>query len=317
MKIILAGGSGQVGTILARYFHNRGDEVINLSRNPSKAEWRTVHWDAFTQGPWIEELSGADIVINLAGRSVNCRYNKNNRELIKNSRVNSTRVIGEAITSIPSPPRLLLQSSTATIYAHSFDKANDEVTGVIGGKEVGVPETWRFSIDVALSWERAIDEFALPNTRVVKMRSAMIMSPDKYGVFDTLLRLVRFGLGGKSGDGKQFVSWIHDIDFIRAIEWIVENEHISGAVNLSSPNPLPNNEFMRELRKAWGISVGLPATKLMLEMGAIFLKTETELVLKSRRVVPGLLLKDGFTFEFPMWSEAAKDICKRWYSIGK
>jgi len=260
----------------------------------------------------VEELAAADVVINLAGRSVNCRYTQRNRDVIKDSRVKSTRAIGEAIASMSDPPRVWLQSSTATIYAHRYDAPNDEATGVIGGNEPDAPDTWRSSIDVARSWEQAVEEFTLPRTRVVRLRSAMTMSPDDGGVFDTLLALVRRGLGGRSGDGRQYVSWIHDRDFLRAIDWIVEKEHLAGAVNLSSPNPLPNAEFMRALRNAWGAPVGLPATKWMLEIGAVFLKTETELILKSRRVVPGTLLQDGFEFEFPMWADAARDLCDRW-----
>ncbi len=140
----------------------------------------------------------------------------------------------------------------------------------------------------------------------------MTMSPDAGGVFDTLLGLVRVGLGGQSGNGRQFVSWIQDTDFLRAIDWLIEREHLSGPVNLAAPHPLPNAQFMRGLRDAWGTQVGLPATEWMLEIGAVFLRTETELILKSRRVVPGTLLADGFTFEHPQWPEAASELCRRW-----
>nr|MBA3784992.1 DUF1731 domain-containing protein [Acidobacteriota bacterium] len=167
------------------------------------------------------------------------------------------------------------------------------------------------------SWERAADEADTPRTRKVLLRSAMTMSPDKGGIFDVLLGLVRRGLGGTSGDGKQYLSWIHDADFIRAIHWLIEHEELSGAVNISSPNPLPNAEFMRILRQNWGISFGLPATKLMLEVGAIFMRTETELVLKSRRVVPTRLLESGFEFEFSDWESAAQNLCRRWRSENK
>lgn len=298
--------------MLARWFHNRGDQVVVLTREPRRAEWRTVYWDAASQGAWVDELACADAVINLTGRNVNCRYTPRNREAIKESRVASTRAIGEAIAALSEPPRIWLQSSTATIYAHRYDAPNDETTGAIGGNEPDVPDTWRFSIDVAQSWEQATEQFALPDTRIVKLRSAMTMSPDGGGVFDTLLALVRYGLGGRSGDGRQYVSWIHDRDFLRAIDWIIDHEHLVGAVNLSSPHPLPNAEFMQALRDAWGTRVGLPAAKWMLEVGAVVLKTETELILKSRRVVPGTLLGDGFEFEHPLWADAAKDLCARW-----
>ncbi len=208
-----------------------------------------------------------------------------------------------------------LQSSTATIYAHRYDAANDETTGIIGGAEPKAPDTWRFSIDVATSWERATREIRTPHTRKVLMRSAMVMSPDRGGVFDALLGLVRYGLGGKAGNGRQFVSWIHYRDFIRAMYWLIEHEEIEGAVNLAAPNPMPNAEFMRALRKAWGTSIGLPAVGWMVEIGAFLMRTETELILKSRRVVPGRLLESGFVFEHPEWEVAARDLCGEWREI--
>ncbi len=314
MKIVIPGGSGQVGTILARNFHQAGHEVIILSRKPTSALWRVVEWDAETLGNWTIELERADAVINMAGRSVNCRYSAQNRRLIKESRVKSTRILGEAIARASDPPRVWLQSGTATIYAHRYDAPNDEATGILGGAEPNSPDTWRFSIDVAASWEQALNESTTPYTRKVVLRSAMVMSPDRGGVFDTLLTLVRYGLGGKAGDGQQYVSWIHDQDFIRAVDWLIKQE-LEGPVNLAAPNPAPNSEFMRTLRAAWGNSLGLPATKWMLEIGAFFLRTETELILKSRRVIPGRLSESGFVFQFPTWAEAARDLCDRWRAI--
>ncbi len=311
MKIVIPGGTGQVGTILARAFHSEGHDVVILSRNPKSAPWRVGCWDAQTIGDWAAELEKADVVINLAGRSVNCRYNEENRRAIKESRVNSTRVVGEAIARAICPPRVWLQMSTATIYAHRYDAPNDEAKGIIGGAEPDTPDTWRFSIDVATSWERALDEADTPHTRKVKMRAAVVMSPDKGGVFDELLRLVRCGLGGTAGDGRQYISWIHHEDFVRAVCWLMTHEELDAAVNLAAPNPLPNAEFMRALRDAAGIKFGLPATGWMLEIGALLLRTETELILKSRRVIPGKLLESGFTFLFPDWQEAARDLCRR------
>jgi NAD dependent epimerase/dehydratase family enzyme len=210
-----------------------------------------------------------------------------------------------------------LQAGTATIYAHRYDAPNDEWTGILGGNEPRVPETWRFSIDVARSWERALAECETPQTRKVLMRSAMVMSPDREGVFDVLLRLVRFGLGGPAGDGKQYVSWIHEIDFVRSVLWLIEHENLDGAVNLASPNPLPFREFMRTLREVWGMPVGLPATRWMLEFGAWALQSETELILKSRRVVPTRLLESGFAFEYALWQAAARELCTRWRAMQK
>ena len=311
MKVIIPGGSGQVGMILSRTFAAEGHEVVILSRGACNSAVRVVRWDAETIGPWADELDGADVVINLAGRSVNCRYTTANRREITESRVKSTAVVGQAIANARRPPRVWLQSSTATIYAHRYDAANDEATGILGGAEDGAPDTWRFSVEVAKAWERAANEAAVPRTRKVLLRSAMIMSPDRGGVLDVLLGLVRWGLGGTNGDGRQYVSWIHDVDFVRAVRWLIDHE-LDGVVNLASPNPVPNADFMRGLREAWGTRLGLPATRSMLELGAILLRTETELILKSRRVVPGRLLNSGFTFQFPDWPGAAVDLCRRW-----
>lgn len=312
MKIIIPGGSGQVGTILSRVFHGDGHEVTVLSRKPAPAPWRTSKWDGKALGPWVRELDGADAIINLAGRSVNCRYTAANRREIRESRVNATRTIGRAILALSRPPRVWLQASTATIYAHRYEQPNDETTGQLGGSKENAPDTWRFSIDVASAWEQAANEAEVPHTRKVLLRSAMVMSPDRDGVFDVLLGLVRLGLGGRNGDGRQFVSWIHDQDFVRAIYWLIEHDDLSGAVNLAAPHPLPNAEFMRALRSAWGTRVGLPSPTWMLEIGTFVLRTETELILKSRRVVPGRLPDAGFAFRFPEWPHAAHDLCQRW-----
>ncbi|MGB7331869.1 MAG: DUF1731 domain-containing protein, partial [Terriglobales bacterium] len=185
-------------------------------------------------------------------------------------------------------------------------------SGVIGGAEPNVPDTWRFSIDVAMAWEKALDEIVARGTRKVKLRSAVIMSPDRGGIFDTLLALVRRGIGGTSGDGRQYVSWIHEADFIGAIYFLIERDDIDGVVNLASPNPVSNREFMADLRRAWGTNIGLPSAKWMLEIGAVFLRTETELILKSRRVIPGRLLRKGFSFVYPDWPDAARELCKQW-----
>lgn len=312
MKIVIPGGSGQVGTLLARAFAADGHEVVVLSRKPTPARWRVVPWDAKTTGEWVEELDGADVVVNLAGRSVNCRYTAANRHEIKQSRIDSTRAVGRAIATSAHPPRVWLQASTATIYAHRYDAPNDEFTGVLGGTEDDTPDTWRFSTDVAKNWEAAAEETPTPHTRRVLARAAMTMTPDRGGVFDVLLGLVRKGLGGRNGDGRQYVSWVHGDDFVRAVYAMIENPHLSGPVNVCSPHPLPNVEFMRELRAAAGVKVGLPAMAWMIEVGAFVLRTESELLLKSRRVIPGKLLNAGFEFGFPTWPDAAANLYRRW-----
>jgi uncharacterized protein (TIGR01777 family) len=312
MKIVIPGGSGQVGTVLARAFQADGHDVVVLSRHPRVQPWRVVGWDGVRLGAWRGEIDGSDVVINLTGRSVNCRYTASNRREILESRVLSTRAVGQAIAEAARPPRVWLQASTATIYAHRYDGTNDERTGVLGGGESSAPSSWRFSIDVARAWERAFDEVRLPRTRKVALRSAMTLSPDPGGVFDTLVGLVRRGLGGSAGDGRQFMSWIHYEDFVAAIRWLIEHDEVDGVVNVAAPDPLPNAEFMRLLRDAAGVAIGLPANKWMLEIGAVFMRTETELILKSRRVVPTRLLEHGFTFAFPIWRDAVLDLYQQW-----
>jgi len=311
MKIIIPGGSGQLGNVLARALHHQQHEVVVLSRDPVNAPWQMIGWDGETLGRWAEVFEGADAIINLAGQSVNCRYTAKNRQLITDSRVKSTRVVGEAIIRAWNPPRVWLQASTATIYAHRYDASNDEATGIIGGNEPNVPGAWRFSTDVATAWETALKESPTPNTRRVAMRTAIVMHPGAGSPFDMLLRLVRFGLGGQAGDGRQYLSWIHEQDFVRAVEWLIAHEELEGPVNIAAPNPLPNAEFMQLLREAWGIPYGCPSTELMLEVGACLLGSETELILKSRRVIPEKLVRSGFEFAFPSWAEAAKELCRR------
>ncbi|MET8638061.1 TIGR01777 family oxidoreductase [Streptomyces sp. NPDC004096] len=309
MKVVLPGGTGQVGTILDRALTSAGHEVAVLTRNPQRE--RDIAWDGATLGPWAEVIDGSDVVINLAGRSVSCRYTDENLRAMMDSRVDSARVIGKAIAAAARPPRLWLQMSTATIYAHRFDAAHDEATGVIGGSEARVPDYWAYSVEIAKNWEQAQAEAWTPATRKVALRAAMVMSPDHGGVFDVLLKLARLGLGGPVAGGAQYVSWIHDEDFVRAVEFLIAREDLDGPVNLASPRPLPQREFMRALRAAWGVPVGLPATRWMAELGAFALRSDTELLLKSRRVVPGRLRAAGFTFAYPEWDKAVADLVGR------
>jgi uncharacterized protein len=314
LRIVIPGGTGQVGRLLARHFHECGHDVIVLSRHVVAAgavPWRTVEWNGRDPGDWVQEIDGADVVINLAGRSVNCRYTAANRREIKESRVLSTRAVGQAIAQATQPPVLWMNASTATIYGHASDRAMDEATGQLGGNEPGAPETWNFSIDVATSWEHEFFAASTPRTRKVALRSAIVMTPDRGGALSILLRLVRFGLGGQAGTGSQFVSWIHDQDFTRALEFLIVQDHLTGCINVCSPNPLPNRDFMRGLRQAWGTPIGLPASRWMLEIAAFFLRTETELLLKSRRVVPQRLLQAGFEFQYPDWRAAAQNLVER------
>lgn len=315
MKMILAGGSGLLGSMICSHFNEVGHEIVVLSRNPranqrSQRSYRTVPWDGKNLGSWLEEFEGADAVVNLAGRSVNCRYTPQNRRMILESRVDSTRCIGQAIAKVSRPPKVWLQASSATIYRHEYDRDNDEDTGAIDRGDYK-ESSWKFSVDVVRAWEAACHESQTPNTRKVLMRISLIMSPDRNSVFDVLLGLVRKGLGGAQGDGRQYVSWMHYLDFLDAVALLLESP-IAGPVNLASPEPLPNRDFMRVLREVAGVPFGLPATRWMLELGAILMRTETELILKSRRVVPGVLLDAGYRFRFPVWTNAAKDLYERW-----
>jgi uncharacterized protein len=309
MKIVIPGGTGQIGASLTRAFAADGHEVVVLTRRPTRDG--QVAWDGETLGKWAGAIDGSDVVINLAGRSVSCRYNKANLTEMMRSRVRSARVVGEAIAAAKEPPRAWLQMSTATVYAHRFDAPNDEATGVIGGLETGVPGYWAYSVDIATAWERELNEARTPRTRKVALRSAIMMSPDRGGAFDVLSRLARLGLGGPVAGGTQYVSWIHEHDFVAAVAFLIGRQDISGPVNLAAPAPEPQRDFMRELRGAWGIRVGLPATKWMAELGAFAIRSDAELLLKSRRVVPGRLLASGFEFTYSGWTQAARDLVQR------
>lgn len=297
-----------MGRLAQRWFAKAGWDVVVLSRagagtmSPPGAAvdagiGRHVVWDGATLGPWADELEGADVLLNLAGRTVNCRYNARNKAQIYASRLDSTRVLGEAVADCANPPTVWLNAATATIYRHAEDRPMDEVTGEIGTG---------FSVDVATKWERALADARTPSSvRKVAMRTAIVMARGDGGPFEVMLRLARRGLGGRMGSGRQMVSWIHGRDWLRAVMFLIEQDDLAGAVNLAAPGPLPNVEFMRELRRAAGVRVGLPAARWMLELGAILLRTETELVLKSRWVLPRRLLDAGFTFEYPTWPAAA------------
>jgi uncharacterized protein (TIGR01777 family) len=314
-RLVLAGGSGFLGTAISKYFAGTADEIVVLTRRPTGQRGvREVCWDGATLGPWQQELNGARAVINLCGRSVNCRYNRRNRQLILDSRINSTRVLGQAIAQCKQPPQVWLNAGTATIYRHSFDQAMDEASGTFGAAIEAKDE---FSLEVAIAWERALELCRLPQTRKVALRTAMVLGPGKNSVFPVLRRLVRFGLGGKMGNGRQFVSWIHQDDLCRAIGWLMQKNDFEGPVNLVAPNPLPNAQMMSTLCRVCRAPFGLPANYWMLEVGAWLLRTETELILKSRRVVPGKLLASGFQFNFADFESAAIDIERQIMEAGR
>lgn len=313
-KIILAGGSGFIGQALAAHFRKADWEIVILSRTPQQKDLKApsndgvhcVGWDATTLGDWQAELNGATAVVNLTGRSVNCRYNERNRREILDSRVNSTRVIGQAISQCAHPPEVWLNASTATVYRHTFGEPWDEH----GATEASAEAKDRFSVEVAWAWEHALLEAATPHTRKAALRMAMVLGQGTNSVFPVLRRLTRLGLGGRMGSGRQYVSWIHEADYCRAIEWLIAHDKIESPINLTAPNPLPNAEMMRILRELHHVPFGLPATKWMLEIGAFFLRTETELLIKSRRVIPGRLLASGFNFQFAAIRKAFEDLSR-------
>ncbi len=317
LRIVIPGGSGQVGRMLAQFFQERGHHVTVLTRGPYTAAWPTVHWDGQSLGPWVETLEGADVCIHLSGRSVNCRATARNRRELYDSRIGPTRLLHQAFACLVNPPRLWMNASTATIYRHSLDKAMDEASGEIGGNELisprrRAPEKWNWTVELAKDWESAFFDTATPRTRKIALRTSLVFSPAPGSVFATLSHLVRAGLGGTQGNGRQMVSWMHESDYARALEFLIAHEDIDGPVNLCAPYPLPNREFMAALREAWNVPNGLPAPAALLAIGMFFLRTEPELVLKSRYVVPGRLLDAGFQFEFPTWPEAAADLVRQW-----
>lgn len=302
-KIIIAGGSGYLGTLLSGYFSTRAEEVVILSRAsyPTKNNIRFVKWDAKTPGSWISDLESSDLLINLTGKNVNCRYNVKNKLEIYQSRIQSTRVLAEAISNCKKPPKVWINASSATIYVDSRDQLMTESTGVIGDD---------FSMDVCKKWEAEFNSVQLPHTRKVVTRISIVLGR-KGGALPAMMNLVKVGMGGAQADGTQFMSWTHEKDICRAMEWFYANENASGVYNLPAPQPIPNREFMRLLRKGLRMSWGLSLSRTVLEIGAILIRTETELILKSRKVYPERLLNEGFVFEFNDPKEALEDLCRQ------
>jgi uncharacterized protein (TIGR01777 family) len=317
LRIVIPGGSGQVGRMLAQFFQLSGHHVTVLTRGPYTAPWQTVHWDGLQLGPWVEALEGADVCIHLSGRSINCRSTTRNRRELYDSRIGPTLLLHRAFATLVNPPRLWMNASTATIYRHALDRDMDEATGELGGNELisrhrRAPAKWNWTIQLVKAWESAFFSTPTPHTRKIAMRTSLVFSPTPGNVFAVLSNLVRAGLGGTQGNGRQYVSWMHEADYARALEFLIGHEEVDGPVNLAAPNPLPNREFMADLREAWERPNGLPAPSLLLAIGTFFLRSETELILKSRRVVPGRLLGAGFEFDFPTWPEAAQDLVRQW-----
>jgi len=290
-KVVLAGGTGFLGKYLASKFRDHGAQVIVVSRSGGHVRWSDKE-------KLIEALEDSDIVVNLAGKSVDCRYNERNRNAILSSRTETTQLIGEAIQACQKPPRLWINSSTATIYRHAEDRPMTE-----GGGEIGSG----FSVDVATKWEETFFGFQLQNTRQVAFRMAIVLGKHG-GVMVPLKRLVKLGLGGKQGRGNQMFSWIHIEDIYQIILFVMTHKEIDGVINCSSPNPVTNLAFMQALRKELRVSIGLPSPQWLLEIGAVIIRTETELILKSRWVLPERLLAAGYTFVYPTLSSALENV---------
>ncbi len=290
-KVVLAGGTGFVGKYLTEKFQSLGYKVIIISRQTNHVKWQDKE-------AVIEAINNSEILINLAGKSVDCRYNAKNREGIMKSRTETTKALGEAVLKCSNPPEIWINSSTATIYKYSEDKAMTEENGEIGSG---------FSVEVAKNWEKAFFDFQLPKTRQVALRMAIVLGKGG-GVMGPFTNLVRFGLGGTQGNGRQMFSWIHIEDLSNIILFLVENKNLKGAFNTSSPNPIDNQTLMKTFRQAMKMPIGIPSPAWLLEIGAVIIRTETELILKSRFVVPDRLLKAGFTFKFPEIKTAILDV---------
>ncbi len=296
-KVIIAGGAGFLGQVLARHFIKKNWDVVVLTRNRATQlkAGRLVVWDGRSLGPWTEELEGADALVNLSGKSVNCRYHARNRSKILSSRIEPTSVLTQAIQRLKHAPKVWLNAASATIYRHSIEEPMDETTGEIGDG---------FSVQVCKKWERKFFEAKLPDTRRIALRTSMVLGHGNNSVYPVLARIVRLGLGGKISSGKQMISWIHETDFARAVAFAIEEEYIEGPLNVTAPAPVPNSVFMRTLREVIGIPFGLPHFRPMLELAAWFLRTQTELTLKSRYAIPTKLLQHRFVFYHPFIDEA-------------
>lgn len=299
-KIILAGGNGQLGKALAAHYKYDTAEIIILSRRPQAADGnvKTLVWDGRTMGDWAKELEGADMLINLCGKNVNCRYTEKNKDEIISSRVEPTTLLGKVVDGLIDPPELWINAASATIYRHAEDCPQDEETGEIG---------YGFSIEVCKIWEKTFFETETPNTRKVALRIGIVLGRND-GALPRLINLVKAGMGGQQGDGQQYVTWVHEQDVVKTTEWLMQHPWMTGVINCVAPHPLKNAELMKELRHAIGVTFGLPAPAWLLEIGAALIGTETELILKSRWVLPKRLLDAGFQFQFSEAGHAVKDI---------
>jgi uncharacterized protein len=310
-RIVIAGGSGFLGTSMASEFCRAGAKVIVLARSkPSlkkaiTGNWTYQAWDGRTVGAWINAIDGCDAIVNLAGRTVNCIKTPDHQDEILRSRIESTRVLGHSMRMVKSPPPVWVQMSTAHIYG-------DPPTAVCteeSAEGIGLAPT------VARAWETAFAESKLPNQRGVVMRTSFVVGRDRGaggGALGTLGLIAKCGLGGKVASGEQGMSWIHEDDINAIFQRAITDDTMSGAYIVSSPNPKSQADFMRTLRKVIGIPIGLPALEWMVRIGAPWLmRTDPELVLYGRYVIPKRLLHEGFVFQFAELEPALKDLYER------
>lgn len=300
-KLIIAAGTGFLGNVLIDHFKNEYEQIVILTRNKPKFQnnVRYINWDAKTLTGWEKELENADVIINLTGKSVDCRYTEKNKAEILNSRIENTKILNEAVLQCKNPPKHYLNSSTSTIYIHSEKKKMTEENGDIGND---------FSMTVAKKWEEEFFKTKTPNTKKTALRTSIVLGKNG-GAFIPLKRLTQFGFGGKQGNGNQFINWIHELDFARAIDFIIHKE-LEGKINIVSPQPIKNKEFIKKLQKAIKIPFGIPTPKPILKLGAKIIGTESELVLKSRNVIPEILMQNGFQFEYPNIENTFKNLLK-------
>jgi len=294
-RVVIAGASGFMGQYFARRFRADGDTVVTVGRSGSDVAWGDT-------AALERAIDGADLLLNLAGKSVNTRYTDKNRAAIFSSRLLTTGELGRAVEAVAHPPRLWLNSSTATIYRHADDRPMTDDDGQIGSG---------FSVNVATAWEREFFAHSRPGVRQVALRMAIVLGDGS--ALTPLLALARFGLGGtqyggKTRGGRQMFSWIHIDDVYRAIRFIQSDRTLDGPVNVSSPNPVQNRELMAILRRVVGARFGLPLVRWMLELGSLAIHSESELLLKSRWVLPTRLLAEGFEFDYPDLEHAVRQI---------
>jgi len=300
--IVIFGANGFLGRYLCRHFARRGKEVVAIARNREgwSGDGMFLEWDGKTLGPWALALEGAEAVINLSGRSVNCRYTEKNRREIIESRVDSTRVIGNAIAICKTPPKTWLNASTATWYRHAEDKPQNDWLGEPGEG---------FSCEVAQAWEDVFFGAEVPaETRKLALRIGMVLANEDATVYDVLRKLTARGLGGPMGSGNQRISWIHMEDFLRAVEFAINDPFLDGTINVTAPEFPTNREWMRTFREAVDMPLGLPATNWMLKIGACFMGTETELVTKSRWADSVRLRDAGFRWRWGRVADAVADL---------